>query len=194
MVDVYADATGDEIVHELDRRETVTQNIVFVVDELATSPAGRHLVQLPVRPNGSTGWVDAADVSITSHDFRIEVALSDFELRLYKAGEVLVEAPIGVGQQDRPTPPGTYYITELLRPTDAPNGPYGSYAYGLSGFSEVLFEFGGGPGQLGLHGTNQPEAIGTEVSSGCIRVRNEVIEDFVEGIGLPLGVPVEISA
>ena len=42
-----------------------------------------------------------------------------------------------------------------------PNGAYGPYAYGLSGFSNVLDEFNGGDGVIGIHGTNEPEAIGT---------------------------------
>ncbi|HET6836076.1 MAG TPA: L,D-transpeptidase [Acidimicrobiales bacterium] len=52
-----------------------------------------------------------------------------------------------------------------MQPPD-PNGPYGPYADGLSGFSNVLDEFKGGDGVIGIHGTNQPEAIGTDVSPG----------------------------
>ena len=50
---------------------------------------------------------------------------------------------------------GKFYLRVLIKAPD-PTTVYGPYAYGLSGFSEVLQTFNGGPGQLGLHGTNQP--------------------------------------
>lgn len=191
VIPVFDTPEGGEPIMQLDRRSETTGNLVFVVDEEAETPDGRHLVELPVRPNGSTGWVDAADVSLTVHDYRIEIELAEFELRVYKGDEELISTPIGVGTQDTPTPGGTYYIKELLQPP-SPDGPYGTYAYGLSGFSNVLESFAGGDGVIGIHGTNRPELIGTNVSHGCIRVENAVISSLVEEIGLPLGVPVEI--
>lgn len=146
-------------------------------------------VYLPIRPNGSSGYVRASDVTLSSHDWRIEVRLSEFNLKVFKGDELFLDAPIAIAKENTPTPGGLYYITELLQPPD-PNGPYGTYAYGLSGFSDVLTSFNGGPGQLGIHGTNQPELIGTQVSSGCIRLRNEDIDRLAPE--LPLGVPVEI--
>ena len=193
VIDVFESADGGEPTMQLDRRAETTGNLVFVVEEEAADASGRHKVQLPVRPNGSTGWVDAGDVSLTVHDYRIEVELAAFELRVMKGDDVLVTTPIGVGTQDTPTPGGVYYIKELLQPP-SPDGPYGTYAYGLSGFSNVLESFAGGNGVIGIHGTNQPDLIGTNVSHGCIRVENAVISELVEDIGLPLGVPVEIQA
>ncbi len=193
VIPVFADAEGGEPKMELDRRTETTGNLVFVVEEEASSTSGRHRVQLPVRPNGSTGWVNASDVSLTVHDYRIEIELAAFELRVFKGEEEILTTPIGVGTQDTPTPGGTYYIKELLQPP-SPNGPYGTYAYGLSGFSNVLESFAGGNGVIGIHGTNQPELIGTNVSHGCIRMENDTIDELVEEIGLPLGVPVEIQA
>ncbi len=193
VIPVYESAEATEPKMELDRRNETTGNLVFVVDNQAISPDGRHQVQLPVRPNGSTGWVNASDVSLTVHDYWIEIELSAFELRLFKGDDEILTTPIGVGTQDTPTPGGTYYIKELLQPPN-PNGPYGTYAYGLSGFSNVLQSFGGGDGVIGVHGTNQPELIGSEVSHGCIRMENATISKMVEEIGLPLGVPVDILA
>jgi lipoprotein-anchoring transpeptidase ErfK/SrfK len=103
----------------------------------------------------------------------------------------VLRSPVGVGRADRPTPGGDYFTTELLRPPD-PDGLYGPYAYGLSGYSDVLMDFRGGEGVIGIHGTNEPELVGTDVSSGCIRLPNEQIIRMVEQIGLPLGTPVTI--
>lgn len=193
VIDVFAEEGSTDPGRRLDRTAEVTGELVFVVEQRAAGPDGRHLVQLPVRPNGSTGWVRAADVSLTSHDYRIEVALGAHELRLFRAGAVLLEAPVGVGTGDTPTPGGTYYLKELLQPPE-PGGPYGTYAYGLSGFSNELDSFAGGDAVIGIHGTNRPELVGSDVSSGCIRLTNDVIDRMVEEIGLPLGVPVSIEA
>jgi lipoprotein-anchoring transpeptidase ErfK/SrfK len=96
-----------------------------------------------------------------------------------------------VGRGQTPTPGGLYYIKELLRPPD-PTTVYGPYAYGLSGFSNVLTSFAGGEGVVGIHGNNDPTVLGQDVSAGCIRMGNPEITRLVEQIGLPLGVPVEI--
>jgi lipoprotein-anchoring transpeptidase ErfK/SrfK len=78
-----------------------------------------------------------------------------------------------------------------LRPPD-PNGVYGPYAFGLSGFSEVFKSFAGGPGTLGLHGTNNPSGLGKDVSAGCIRMSNAGITKLA--FALPVGTPVEVVA
>ncbi len=157
--------------------------------------AGWLEVLLPVRPNGSRGWVRSDQVRVATHDFRIVVELGAHRITAYRGTEVILSEPVGVGTADAPTPGGLYYVTELFQPLDAagnlyPNGPYGPYAYGLSGFSEVLFDFGGGDGQFGIHGTNDPSGLGRDVSHGCIRMSNEGITRLA-GM-LPLGVPVEI--
>jgi lipoprotein-anchoring transpeptidase ErfK/SrfK len=148
-------------------------------------------VALPVRPNGSTGWVKAADVTLSTTDFSIEVSLTDHVLRLYDAGEVVMEVSVGVGRAEVPTPGGVYYIKELLQPP-TPGGVYGAYAYGLSGYSPVLESFAGGEGVIGIHGTNEPELVGTDVSHGCIRMLDADVTRLVTEFGLPLGTPVQI--
>ena len=150
-------------------------------------------VHLPVRPNGSTGWVRAADVELSATDLRVEVRLDEHRLLLHRAGEVVLDVPVGVGRSEVPTPGGVYYVKELLQPPD-PGGAYGTYASGLSGYSPVLESFAGGAGVIGIHGTDQPESVGTDASHGCIRMRNEDVTRLVEEFGLPLGTPVEILA
>ena len=157
--------------------------------------AGWLQVLLPVRPNGSTGWIRAEQASLVTHDFRIIVELGAHRITAYQGREVLLSEPIGVGTHDAPTPGGLYYIKELIQPLDSsghydPDGPYGPYAYGLSGFSDVLFDFAGGDGQFGIHGTNDPSGLGRDVSHGCIRMSNAGITLLART--LPLGVPVEI--
>lgn len=193
-IDVFA----DEVAAEADRQivsgvDTSVDTIPIVFLVKAPVDGERLEVYLPVRPNGSSGWVDAADVDISTVPYRIEVGISEKRIRVFNGEEIVVDEPVGVGRDDRPTPGGVYYLKELLRPPE-PGGPYGSFAYGLSGFSNVLETFAGGPGVIGIHGTNDPSSIGRDVSSGCIRLQNDVIERMVDEIGLPLGTPVEILA
>ncbi|MFV0523031.1 MAG: L,D-transpeptidase [Acidimicrobiales bacterium] len=146
-------------------------------------------VLLPVRPNGTTGWIPLDGAELTRNPYRIAIDTAAFTLTVTRDDEVVLQTQVALGTGDTPTPIGDFYLTELLRPTD-PTGIYGPYAYGLSGFSDTLDSFNGGPGGIGIHGTNQPELLGTTVSHGCIRLRNDVIEQLTTF--LPLGTPVSI--
>jgi lipoprotein-anchoring transpeptidase ErfK/SrfK len=185
---IYAAPDDGQPASSLDNPNENGAPLVFLVKERQ----GDWLnVYLPVRPNGSTGWVRAADVTVVSNGYSIDIALAEHRLVVRNGEDAVLDEPIGVGTAQTPTPGGVYFIKELLQPPDA-NGPYGPYAYGLSGFSNVLDEFRGGDGVIGIHGTNEPEAIGTDVSHGCIRMRNEAILELVPV--LPLGTPVHITA
>lgn len=187
-LDVYETPDAQEPKLTLDDPTENGGPVVLLVDQAD----GDWLnVLLPVRPNGSTGWVRGADVTLARDPYRIEVRRAEHRLIVTKDGVVVADDPIAIGTGDTPTPGGSYYLVELLQPS-SPDGPYGSYAYGISGFSEALDTFAGGDGMIGIHGTNEPSAIGRDVSHGCIRLTNEAIEALVPV--LPLGTPVEIVA
>ncbi|WP_200942084.1 L,D-transpeptidase [Angustibacter sp. Root456] len=144
-------------------------------------------VQLPQRPNGSTGWVVAADVRLTRVSYRLVVSTEDNTLTLFDGGVRVARYTVATGTGGTPTPHGSFYLTELLSPT---NHGYGPFAFGLSAFSEALSSFGGGPGQIGLHGTDDSSSIGHSVSHGCIRMTNRDITALAHL--LPLGTPITI--
>jgi lipoprotein-anchoring transpeptidase ErfK/SrfK len=150
---------------------------------------GWEQVLLARRPNGSTGWVKDSNVTLALDPYSVTVSLHQHRIVVRKGARVILSAPAGVGRSVLPTPTGRYYIVDLLQQAD-PNGPYGPYAFGLSAFSNVLYSFGGGPGEIGLHGTDEPNLLGTDVSHGCIRVGNAVITRLARV--LPLGTPVVI--
>ena len=145
-------------------------------------------VDLPVRPNGTTGWVRQEDVSLTTHTARILVDLSDRRLWAWQDGILIVEGWIALGRQETPTPVGEYYVNEIQAQADS-DTLYGSWIIGTSGFSEVLGEVYGGDPALAIHGTNDPSVLGGAVSLGCIRVHNDVVSRLAL---LPLGTPVEV--
>ena len=133
-------------------------------------------MQLPVRPNAGMAY-------------RLDVQRSEHRLLVYRFGTLVHTYPVGIGTTTTPTPGGTFYLRELLKPPTA-GGPYGPFAYGLSGFSNTLTSFDGGGGVIGIHGTDHPELVGTDVSHGCIRLRNADITVLAHE--LPLGTPVRI--
>ena len=147
-------------------------------------------VALASRPNGSSGWIPTGDAEESIDDVAITVSLTDHVLRVTRGGEVAVETPVAVGAPSTPTPTGRFYVTDLVE-TGKPQGAYGPYALGLSAHSDVLDQFAGGDGQIGIHGTNEPDLIGQSVSHGCVRVPDEVIEALAGSV--PLGTPVTIS-
>jgi lipoprotein-anchoring transpeptidase ErfK/SrfK len=153
---------------------------------------GWYQALLPMRPNGSVGWVREADVTPGSTTYAIKISLSQHKLTLTESDNFVLEAPIIVGKSETPTPVGKYYITDPVDLQSRPNGAYGAYALGISGYSEVLKTFNGGPGQIAVHGGAFEGQLGTDVSNGCIRVLNDVILQIATTV--PLGTPVEIVA
>jgi lipoprotein-anchoring transpeptidase ErfK/SrfK len=147
-------------------------------------------IALARRPNGSSGWVKRSDVTLLLDYYRLKIDLTAHRLTLLFRGRVVRRLPIGVGKALTPTPAGIYFVVELLKTPDS-LGPYGPYAFGLSAYSTVLTHFGaGGKGEIGLHGTNEPQLLGKNVSHGCIRISNEGVTRLAKI--LPLGTPVEI--
>ena len=160
--------------------------LVFLMEK---SEGDWLLVNLPVRPNGSTGWIKATDVTLSQHDYRIIVELNAHKITVLKGANTILTEKVGVGRGNAPTPGGKFYIKELLQPPN-PNTVYGPYAYGLSGFSESFETFNGHEPVLGIHGNDDPSTLGKDVSAGCIRMSNDGITKLAKM--LPLGVPVEI--
>lgn len=183
------DPLGDPIPNP-DERGTPATFLIEQVGVLADDGSEWHHVYLPVPPNGSTGWVAASEVTLSHTTYRLEIDTAAFELTVFDGRKVVDTFPVAVGTVATATPPGRYFIKELLVPDGQP--AYGPYAYGLSGFSEVDLGDRFGDGVIGLHGTDQPESIGTAVSHGCIRLNNDDITTLVDDIGLPLGTPIDI--
>lgn len=217
QVDVYAEPDG-EVLHSFDSVWTTVENpqdpeagttLTFVLtEESELDGEWLHVdLPLPVPDSDATqAYVRAEDVTGYCHELELTISLSEFSLELTDAGEVLTEATVGLGRDERATQPGEYFTTELVQ-SDDPEGAYGPYAFALNSFPDdpdVVAEFGGenGIATTGLHGTNEPDALGTNVSSGCIRMDNDTVTDLAETAveydgtpqGLPLGVPVHVVA
>jgi lipoprotein-anchoring transpeptidase ErfK/SrfK len=149
-----------------------------------------YLVQIPMRPNGVTGWVRASQVDVGTVSTRIVVDLSARRVTLFDNGRRVLSATAAIGSPATPTPTGRFYVNQRLIPTDT-SGPFGPGAVGISAFSNVLTGWTQG-GPIAIHGTNAPWSIGKAVSNGCIRLPNPTLRRvFARAIA---GTPVIIHA
>ncbi len=166
--------------------ESHTRLVFSVIGE----QAGWLQVNLPVKPNGSVGWVKADDVSTYITPFYVLIELSKRRLTACNAGVPVARELVGIGRPGTETPKGTFYLLDLLRNPKSKVAGYGPFAFGLSGFSEnpaveKLFE----GGRIGMHGSSTP-GVGTAISAGCIRMSNAAIIKLSKT--LFLGTPVQI--
>lgn len=186
-VPIYRSPSARKPFARLSNPTSVGAPLVFLVKSRGH---GWEHVYLPIRPDGRAGWIRDRYLSLAWDPYSLQAHLRSDQLSLLKDGRVIARFPAAVGRSVLPTPTGRYYLVELLKQPN-PNGPYGPYAFGTSAFSKVLYHFGGGPGQIGIHGTNEHMSIGHSVSHGCIRLRNRDITRLAHL--LPLGTPVTIT-
>jgi lipoprotein-anchoring transpeptidase ErfK/SrfK len=132
-----------------------------------------YRVQLPIKPNGATGYVRASSVVLQPVTTRIVVEIGRRRLTLFEHGRLKLRAVVAVGSPATPTPTGSYYVNQRLVPDDT-SGPFGPGAVGISAFSNVLTGWTQG-GPVAIHGTDEPWSIGQAVSNGCIRLPNATL-------------------
>ena len=101
--------------------------------------------------------------------------------------------PTVVGAPATPTPRGRFAVYELARQSD-PHGFLGPWALHLTAHSNVLDDYGGGPGRVAIHGRDGPslaDPLGTAASHGCIRIADSEVR-FLARVLAP-GTPVTVS-
>jgi len=129
-------------------------------------------------------------LKIYSGGIKIIVIKSEFRLLVCGEDVVLAEYPVAIGKNNS-TPTGRFIIkTKVVNP-DWWNPDTGERIK----FGDPRHEIGTrwmgfNVKGLGIHGTNDPKSIGKAASRGCIRMRNEDIEEIFWAI--PRGTVVEI--
>ena len=131
--------------------------------------ANRHLSRLVQDPTklGSTGY---GRIVISNQRPNIVVDKSEFKLYVYydDPKKPIFEYNIGIGKDGTESPAGVFKIVEK----DENPKPIGTRNFGKfwMGFNDTDERDG-----YGIHGTNEPDSIGTKVSRGCIRMHNKDI-------------------
>jgi lipoprotein-anchoring transpeptidase ErfK/SrfK len=149
-------------------------------------------VALPIRPNGTTGWIRADKVTLARTRWRVQVSRSRRMATLFRNGRVKRRMRVVVGAPSTPTPLGRFAVYEAIKQAD-PGGFIGPWALHLTAFSDVLDNYGGGPGRVALHGRSGAsllDPLGTARSHGCVRMLNADIRYLARHIGP--GTPVRI--
>ena len=121
---------------------------------------------------------------------RLIVNLAARKIVLVEDGQVVKMYRVAVGKRSTPSPEGTFHIaTHVLNPTyyhdgkiipPGPGNPVGTRWMGL-GFKGY-----------GIHGTNHPESIGHAASHGCIRMKNQDVQQLFHLV--QVGDEVELTA
>ena len=111
---------------------------------------------------------------------RIVVSIPDRKLAVVESGRVVKIFSTAVGAERTPSPTGSFELVDrIANPTWYTKGkvvgpgranPLGTRWLGLSlkGY--------------GIHGTNNPASIGHDLSHGCIRMRNQDVEQLFERV------------
>jgi lipoprotein-anchoring transpeptidase ErfK/SrfK len=184
-VQVYGAPDAAKRTSSLPGRNSIDQPSAFLV--LEQQPGWFHVL-LPVKPNGSTGWLKASDVQVATTSDYLRVTVSQFRIDHYVAGKWREGFPVAVGKPTTPTPTGLFYILASQAVSQAPYTP-GIFA--LSGFApQPIPGFLGAT--LGVHGWTDPSVVGTRASNGCVRLRSRDMDPLLRT--LILGTPVDIVA
>jgi lipoprotein-anchoring transpeptidase ErfK/SrfK len=152
-------------------------------------------VRLPFRPNDATAWVSARRVVLRPTRWRIVVSRRARTLSVHRGGKRVRRFRIVVGAPPTPTPHGLFSIVGVWRWNA--HDFLGSYILPITAHSNVLQEFGGGDGRVGIHGRGGAsllDPLGAARSHGCIRLSNRPIRWIVRKVGahrLP-GIPVRV--
>lgn len=148
---------------------------------------GWYQVELPIKPDGVTGWIEASSVTTRTDPYAIAVHQSTFTLDLYDSGQLTDSFPVAVGEPNTPTPNGNFFVW-ASQPWN--RYPYAVGIFALSAFSPVLVNWPGG-GRTGIHGWYDPGVVGHAASNGCVRMSGADFQVLLNAV--PLGTPVQIS-
>jgi lipoprotein-anchoring transpeptidase ErfK/SrfK len=149
-------------------------------------------VLLPKRPNGSTAWVPRDRVALARTPYWVELRRGTRRVTVYRKGRRARSLRAVIGAPSTPTPLGLAAIYERNRQPD-PGGFLGPWALSLTALSNVLENYGGGPGRVAIHGragASLRDPLGSARSHGCIRINNDDVRWMAARV--PAGTPVRI--
>lgn len=145
-------------------------------------------VAVPYSRTQKTGWIRLSGMELSRTPYSVRADLSRHVIVVKHLDETIMTLSAATGASASPTPPGRYFVTDRV-PFEG--GYLGTFAFGLSGIQPNLPAGWSGGDQLAVHGTNNPDSIGTSASAGCLRVSERSL-DRLKPI-LKLGTPVTIQ-
>ena len=167
---------------------------ILLVTGAAREASGQEWVRvrLPVRPNGTTGWMRREAVRLVATPLSIRVRLATRTLELWSGRTLIAVYPTGIGRSKTPTPTGRFAIEDKVETPPSERAVYGRYIVTLTAHSNVLMRFNGGDGQIGIHGSGTIGRVGRPSSNGCLILGDAPLRRIWKHVGR--GTPIEISA
>jgi len=131
-----------------------------------------------------------ASVSAEVLSSHVVINLPSRMLELYSGNTLIKEYSVAVGKPSTQTPLGEFSIYDKeVNPTwisphdgvEVESGPNNPLGYRWMEFFPLY----------GVHGTNVPSSIGQAASNGCIRMKEDDVEELFDT--LPMGTPIKIT-
>jgi len=120
------------------------------------------------------------------------VSLGSKRLMLLKNGRTILDAPVGIGTVQYPTPVGHFFLASYAT---SPSVGYGPFVMVTSAHSNTITDWlGSGDAIVAIHGPlGADQLIGTNgarVSHGCIRMHVSQLRQLSV---VPIGTPIDIT-
>lgn len=212
MIDTLEDV--DKIRKAQKRVEEINIKVLFssIMDECSTeyivnygdtlmkiAKKFKTTVNLIKRANGLDSNIIRPDQKLKIHTCQVSLVVDKSQnlLFLKRKGVVIKTYVVSTGENNS-TPVGTFHIdrNKLVDPTwyktgaiivpDDPENVLGSRWMGLEGVSASGVEIKG----YGIHGTISPDDLGKQITLGCVRMKNEEVEELFDIV--PTGTEVVI--
>jgi len=175
-----------KLMHQF-RDDYRIQVILAVATRIGTDRKPWYRISIPMRPNGTYGWIPAQSVSLSPTVSELVIHRASRTIDVFWHGKHALHAIVAVGAPGMETPVGHFYVAARFVPYQDPF--LGVFAVETSAYSK-LTEWPGG-GVVGVHGTSMPQLLGQAVSHGCVRVSNATAAALRKFA--PLGTPIWIT-
>lgn len=210
-----ADLTAGNRTSLKSRVDSAARKALYLPEESVSQPVrgGDSLVRIQKRFQSEQGvvvsvgilrWLNGIsgdlihpgdELRAPSAPVTLRASKSGFWLRLQIGDGILAEFPIGIGKDDK-TPAESFVLKRPLEhppwkdPVSGNLYHYGDPQYAI-GTRWIGFEPNGPHRGLGIHGTNEPDSIGTAASLGCIRLRNADVELLAELVAPGMAIEIQ---
>jgi lipoprotein-anchoring transpeptidase ErfK/SrfK len=175
-----------KVMHQF-RPDFRPQEMLAVRKTVGSDGMPWYRVSIPMRPNGTYGWIPASAVKLSPTHSQIVVNLRSRTIDIFRFGKHKWRGKVAIGAPGRETPVGHYFVAARFVPYH--DAFLGVFAVETSAYSK-LTEWPGG-GVVGIHGTSLPQLLGKAVSHGCVRVSNLTATKLKAYA--PLGTPIWIK-
>jgi hypothetical protein len=163
------------------RKAVVDDKSVFLrstmwLPVLDSADNGMVQVDVPWVEGTRVAWLDPTGLERHHNEFMIIVSMRRSRLYVVHDDEIAKVSTVTLGDDESPTPRGTFAITDRVTVPASLVGAYGDRALGLSVLQDQLPAGWSGGNQVAIHGgPDAPELAPRGATAGCIVVDDETL-------------------